>query len=87
MSQITLRGMDPEIEVKIRQMATHQRKSINKLLLELISKNEMFQRAKPKPKPKTASLKKLAGGWSRNDSDRFFESISVCEQVDGELWK
>ena len=85
MGQITLRGMNPEIEAKIRQMARHQRKSINKLLLELISKNEMFQRAKPKPK--TASLKKLAGGWSRNDSDRFFESISVCEQVDGELWK
>ncbi len=85
MGQITLRGLDPEIETKIRLMATHQRKSINKLLLELISKNEIFQ--KDRPKPKTDSLKKLAGGWSRNESDRFFESIEICEQVDGELWK
>ncbi len=50
MGQITLRGIDPEIEIKIRLMATHQRKSINKLLLELIYKNEIFQEAEDKPK-------------------------------------
>lgn len=85
MGQITLRGLDPEIEIKIRQMANYQKKSINKLLLELIYKNEIFQRAKEKPK--TDSLKKLAGGWSQKEGDRFSESIEICEQVDGKLWK
>ncbi len=85
MGQITLRGLDPEIENKIKQMANHQGKSINKILLELISKNDIFHKT-PK-RPRTNSLKKFAGGWSKKEADRFFESIQSCEQIDGELWK
>ncbi len=85
MGQITLRGLDPEIETKIRQMADYQRKSINKLLLELIYKNEIVQKAEGKPK--ADSLKKLAGGWSKIEGDRFSESIEICEQIDDKLWK
>ncbi len=85
MGQITLRGLDPKIENKIRQMANHQGKSINRILLEMVSRNGAFHRTAKGPG--TNSLGKLAGGWSKEEADRFSESIQSCEQIDGELWK
>ncbi len=85
MGQITLRGLDPGIESKIRQMANHQEKSMNKILLEMINTNDAFHQA-PK-RPRANSLRKLAGGWSQKEADDFSESIQSCEQIDSELWK
>jgi len=85
MGQITLRGLDPKIEEKIRQIADHQGKSINKIMLEMISKSDIFHEVTKKPE--ADSLKNLAGGWSKKEADRFFESIQSCEQIDSELWK
>jgi len=36
MPQITLRGMDPEVERKIRRIAKMSGKSLNRVILELI---------------------------------------------------
>ncbi len=34
-----------------------------------------------------ACLKKLAGGWSKEDAAGFFESIKPCEQIDEGMWE
>ena len=36
MTQITLRGVDPEIEYKIRKMARESGKSLNRVILDII---------------------------------------------------
>jgi hypothetical protein len=76
MAQITLRGLDPDIEKIIRQEAMIQ---------------EMLQlKAETGKKKRTAqgqSLKNLAGGWSDQEAAEFFESIKSCEQIDEDMWK
>jgi hypothetical protein len=84
MSQITIRGLDPAIERKIRRIAKKKRKSLNRVILDMV-----YQSAGLKiqdRKPAAHSLKKLAGGWSEKDASEFEESIKSCEQIDEEMW-
>ena len=84
MSQITLRGINPEIEQKIRLMAKKRGTSLNRVVLDIIYEHSGFnKRAKKTP---ADSLKKLAGGWSEKDASAFLESIKSCEQIDEEMW-
>lgn len=85
MAQITIRGMDPEIEQKIRRKALKSGKSLNHVILDMISQHPDFKkRAEKSP---AESLRKLAGGWSERDAHEFMESIKSCEQIDEEMWR
>ena len=81
MSQITLRGIDPQIERKIRMMAKKSGKSLNRVILDII-----YQHAGLGKNTQANSLIKLAGGWSEDDASEFLESIKSCEQIDEEMW-
>ncbi len=83
MGQITIRGLDPEMEKEIRRKAVASGKSLNNILLEIIYRQSGFKRKNPHEE----SLLKLAGGWSKKDADEFMESIKSCEQIDEEMWK
>ncbi|MBW2030001.1 MAG: hypothetical protein JRH06_13920 [Deltaproteobacteria bacterium] len=85
MGQITLRGMDPEIERVIRRMAKEGGKSINRVIQDMICQHTGI--GKRKQRPAADSLRKLAGGWNEEDAEEFLESIRVCEQIDEEMWK
>ena len=84
MAQITLRGIDPQIERKIRMMARESGKSLNRVVLDMIYQHTgLSEKAK---RPVADSLRKLAGGWSEKDAVEFLESIKSCEQIDEEVW-
>jgi hypothetical protein len=85
MAQITLRGIDPEIEKKIRRMARQTGKSLNRIILDMIYQyNGFMKRGK---RPPADSLRKLAGGWSEQEASEFMESIKSCEQIDEDMWR
>jgi hypothetical protein len=83
MTQITIRGMDPELEQEIRRRAVKDGKSLNHIILDMISQHtgSSVKRKKLPGEP----LKNLAGGWSEQDARDFMESIKSCEQIDGEI--
>ncbi len=81
MQQITIRGIDPEIEREIRRSAKENQKSINQIVKEIIHKE--FKR----PESAASSLKKLSGGWTRAEATEFEASIKSCEHIDEEMWK
>lgn len=83
MQQITIRGIEPEIEKKIRSIARHRQQSINQVLKEIIHKEFGASHTAPK----AASIKELAGGWSRKDADEFEHAIKSCEQIDEDMWR
>ena len=85
MSQITVRGMDEEVEQTIRRIARQKGKSLNRVILDMIY--EYTGRKKKNEEPQGRSLRKLAGGWSRKQAEEFFESIRSCEQIDEAMWK
>jgi hypothetical protein len=83
MRQITIRGLEPEVEQKIRRIASENHMSINQVLKEIIHK----EFGKGKRKPRGASLRDLSGGWSREMADEFDLAIQSCEQIDKEMWQ
>jgi hypothetical protein len=85
MSQITIRGLDNEVEKRIRNEAKQKGKSLSKVVLDMLY--EHTGRKKEKQSPRGDSLRNLAGGWSRKEADRFLESIKSCEQIDKDMWK
>ena len=85
MTQITIRGIDPTIERRIRKLAKQSGKSLNHVILDMVYEcTGLKNRDK---KPAANSLKKLAGGWSEHEAADFLESIKPCDQIDHEMWK
>jgi len=84
MTQITIRGIKPQVEREIRRMAKASGKSLNRVVLDMVYQCSGLN--KKKKKPEAASLRKLAGGWSEKDAAVFLESIKSCEQIDEEMW-
>ena len=85
MSQITLRGIDPEIEQKVRQISKSTGKSLNKVIQEIIYQHiGVDQKGK---KSASHSLRKLAGGWSEKDALEISEAIKAFDQIDEAMWK
>jgi predicted DNA-binding protein len=85
MGQITIRGIDPEVEQEVRKISKATGKSLNRVIQEIIYQHIGFNQ-----KRKTApadSLRKLAGGWSEKEAADFLETIKSCEQIDEEMWK
>ena len=85
MAQITLRGMDPEVEKEIRRISRRSGKSLNQVILEMIY--QFRGRGRGSKRPPADSLRELAGGWSAQDASEFVESIKACEQIDEEMWR
>ena len=85
MSQITLRGIDPEVEKEIRKISRKTGKSLNIVIQEIIYKHTGFNQKRKTPA--ADSLRALAGGWSEKEAADFFESVKSCEQIDEEMWK
>ena len=85
MNQITVRGIAPEVEKQIRRKAKATGKSLNKVMLELISGSAGPQ--KRGKKRAGASLAELAGGWSEKEAREFEESVRVFEEIDEATWK
>ena len=75
MRQITLRGMDPEVEHKIRRIAKKTGQSLNRVILDMILQ---YMGLNKKYIP-AASLREHAGGWSAGDAAEFLDSIKSCE--------
>jgi len=85
MAQITLRGMDPEMEQDIRKMARKTGKSLNRVILDMIYEYTGYR--KSREISPADSLRNLAGGWSEKDASEFLESIRSSEQIDEEMWR
>jgi plasmid stability protein len=81
MPQITIRGIDPEIEREIRRRAKENHKSINQVVKEIIHKQ-----FSPSQTP-ASSLRQLSGGWTEEQAAEFESAIYSCEQIDEEMWR
>lgn len=82
---VHLRGLDNQLFNSLKQTASIQKISMNRLILNLLQQNLGFTQ---KYKPRTYhDLDKLAGTWSKKEAKEFLRSISDFEQIDEELWK
>ena len=85
MKTLTIRGIDSELDTKIREKANQKEESINKIVLQLLKSS--FGIEKNKVFSTYHDLDSLAGTWTKEDEDSFNQNIKELSEVDKDLWK
>ena len=86
MKSMSVRGLDPELEEKLKQFAREEGKSVNQVVIEAMKKQ--FGLAKERKFTKIyRDLDHLFGRWSQEEFDRIQERIESGRKIDEELWR
>lgn len=85
MKTLTIRGIDTELDQKIKEKANISGESINKIVLQLLK--SAFGLEKNRVFPTYHDLDDLAGTWTQNDEDEFNKNIQELNEIDKELWE
>ena len=85
MKPITVRGIPPDIEKKIRKEAQQKKLSMNKALLSILHKSV----GKPEKDKKILfhDLDHLSGIWKKEEAEVFAKTLASQRTVDEDLWK
>ena len=86
MKQLSLRGFDPQLEKRIREIARKEGISLNRATIRLAQKGAGLQEG-GKSNIVGDSLDHLIGKWSAEESKRFLKKIKPLEQIDRTFWK
>ena len=86
-NQITVRGLDPETEGRVRELARRMRISLNKAAVMLMRKGAGVREDSSGPEVVGGALDSFVGSWTRDDELEFLESIREMEQIDPALWQ
>lgn len=86
MKAITIRGIDPELDERLKLVSADQGKSINRLILEIIRKNLGLEKSKKFTK-EYDDLDGLFGRWTNEEFDSISDKINQERRIDPELWK
>lgn len=85
MTTMTLRGIDADLSLALKEMAKNQGVSLNALALRLI--REATGLEKRKRTIVYHDLDNLAGTWSKEDEAVFKTATSSLESIDEKLWR
>lgn len=80
MSQITLRGMDPELENAVRRLAARQRISLNKAALQLLRKGAGISDSKM-PRGIGDGLDDWVGSMTSGDARAITEAVEELDRL------
>lgn len=84
MSIITLRGLSPGVEKKVRRYAAHEKKSINRFLLDIIEE-KIGGQSDGKPR-EFNDLDDLIGTMDKSEARNIEKFVSKHRKIDPELW-
>jgi len=85
MKAITIRGIDSDMSVKLKQVAESEKKSVNQLVLDLIKQNIGMQKKKRYTRTHN-DLDDLFGQWSDAEFKKIKRSVDNQRKIDLELW-
>jgi hypothetical protein len=86
MSNLSVRGLEPETLAPLKALATREGSSVNALVLRLIERGLGRDSAKPARRLHD-DLDALAGSWTAEEAPAFDASTGDFEATDPELWK
>ena len=86
-NQITVRGLDPETEKRLRELARRRQISLNKAAKLLMRKGAGLQEDNSGPEVVGNALDSFIGSWTRRDETEFLDSIRAVEQIDADFWQ
>ena len=83
--QLTIRGLSPELEQRLQQLAVEEKISLNKAALKLLEKGAGL--TEEKQTVIGQDLDHLFGTWKASEAEHFLKSIKSCEQLDAGFWE
>jgi hypothetical protein len=84
-TQLTVRGFDPALERRLRELAEREGLSLSQAAVKLMRRGAGLEAAASDVVGD--SLDWLFGSWSEEDASAFDEAVRVFEELDPELWR
>ncbi len=84
MKTLTLRGIDDDLDQKIREKSKLNGESINKTALKLIKSALGLQGSKPFPV--YHDLDALAGTWTKEEAEEFKDAVKELDEIEKDMW-
>jgi hypothetical protein len=85
--QMSLRGFDDELEMRIRETARREGISMNRAALQLMRRGAGMHQPGKSTAVVGDSMDHLIGQWSADEARKFSKSIQPLEQIDESFWK
>jgi len=85
--QLTLRGLDKEIERRIKELARRRGVSLNRAALELLRQGAGLGAPAARTNLVGDSLDHLIGSWSEDDARKVQQAVAALEKIDPGLWR
>ncbi|MEQ1530418.1 MAG: hypothetical protein ABL925_13970 [Methylococcales bacterium] len=86
MSNLSIRGIDPDLATTLKQQAQAHGKSVNQLVLDVL-KEHTGQHKKRQFTQEYHDLDFLFGQWTEDEFQKIQAKIESEAQIDTELWK
>ncbi|MBL4737799.1 MAG: antitoxin [SAR324 cluster bacterium] len=86
MKAITIRGVDKDLEGKLKSVAKSGTLSVNQLILNSLRKSLGLEKDKIHTKEYT-DLNFLFGKWTEDEYEAFEKTQKNFQSIDAELWK
>ena len=87
MGQLTVRGFDPELERRLRDLARRRDISLSRAALLLMRWGAGMEHSEPESSGVGNSLDEWIGDWSADEEREFLVNVAVFEQIDEDLWQ
>lgn len=85
MTQLTLRGFDPELEKRLRELAERDHLSLNKAALKLMRRGAGLETMPGNHRPIGDRLKRFSGRMSPTDARQIDQAVQQAREQDREL--
>ena len=85
-TQLTIRGFDGELELRLRRLAREREISLNKAALVLMRRGAGLETQSAQPDAVGDSLDHLMGVWSEEEAAEFREATRDFDRIDESLW-
>jgi hypothetical protein len=87
MRQLTIRGFDPELSRRVRDLARREGISLNKAALRLLRRGAGIEAESVPANVIGDSLDRFIGTMTAAEEKALLDSIRSCEEIDAEMWK
>jgi hypothetical protein len=86
-SQITVRGLNPQVMAEIQRVARAKGISLNKAALTVLTRGAGLEEPPDSSRLIGNALNRFVGTWTAKQANDFSRSTRSLEQVDEDLWK
>ena len=87
MKQLTIRGVDPMLEAKLKSEAKKRGQSLNRTVVSLLTEKVGLSSDPKRFESVYHDLDELAGTWSEEEARTFEKNLGNLRQIDQELWE